>query len=126
MGRIGMRLEVSYRNKINTNNVSGKALKKSTIALKTDRGSSYPSIKLKEGGGLAKQLRHTKTSKEAKIGYFGEKHIKFKDSDKDIDVSTLARIHHYGNSKLPERKILEREEEQRDLIREEIRHKLRG
>ena len=120
--RIGKSGSEYFKNKIKSGNVSGASLASATIANKVRRGAPQPSYKLYEGGGMADQTKYKVEGNVCKIGYFDEMHKKFKSSDPDINVASLAKIHHETDS----RKVLEDDDEFDEIIHNEISKRLGG
>lgn len=112
--------------RLENNEASGKELADSTINKKINRGAKTPFIKLVEGGGLSEQMKTKATSYNAEIGYYSEKHKKFKPYDQDIKVCDLVDIHHNGKNNLPERKFLEIDKPVQEIIKDEIRKRIVG
>jgi len=127
MKNIAKRGKAYFQNKIDSNKVSGTALTPRTIRNKIYRGSPTPAIKLKEGGGLRDQMKTDKTTaQKAEIGYYDDTHNKVKSYDADISVASLAKIHDEGIGSVPERKILELDEEFIDIVADEIAKRMEG
>jgi hypothetical protein len=114
MRSIGDKIKNNCQRRISGNKTTGKQLKASTISRKKRLGSSTPSTKLREGGGIHDQIKVFETANGVEIGYKGEKHRKFQPKDADITVAELVNIHH--NHKSNPRQFLFIGEEERDII----------
>ena len=125
MNKIGERLKVNFQQRIKDNKTTGLPVTNKTYHSKQARGARYPATKLREGDGLIDQMKSMPiTPGGVKVGYTNEQHRKFQPGDKSISVAELVNIHH--NNKEKPRQVVFIGKDEIEIIKDELRKRLRG